>query len=156
MSESSDFVTLSAGDTSLVLNCAVGARPGLLYWGPKLDKSDPELLQRMTTRQHAPGSADVEVEPSLLNETGSGMSGPSGFSAHRNGRDWASLFCVKHVRRSGSHLVAIVCEDETTKVRATHLISLDPESEVMTCETEIENLGDRDLAIDWCTRLHHA
>ena len=34
----------------------------------------------MTTRQHAPGGADAEVGSSLLNETGSGIAGLSGFA----------------------------------------------------------------------------
>lgn len=150
MSESSDFVTLTAGNTSLVLNCAVGARPCILYWGERLVQSDPALLLRMTSRQHAPGSADAEVESSLLNETGAGVSGSPGFSAHRNGTAWASFFRVTEVRQSDPNRVEIVCEDKTTKVRATHLIGVDPGSSVMTCQIEIENIGTDGLAIDWC------
>ncbi|MCR9195298.1 MAG: alpha-galactosidase [Hyphomonas sp.] len=150
MNGSSDFVTLTAGHTSLVLSCAVGTRPSILYWGEKLVQSDPALLERMMTRQHAPGSADAEVKGSLLNETGSGVSGFPGFSAHRNGTAWASVFRVKQVRRPEERRVEIVCEDETTKVRATHLIYLDPASSLITIQTEIENFGIDDLAIDWC------
>lgn len=151
MSKSSDFVTLTADDTSLVLRCAVGERPGILYWGPSLDASDPDLIQRMTTRQHAPGSADKEVASSLLDATGTGMSGPPGFSAHRDGTAWASDFRIKAVHRLEPHLIEIVCEDENTELRVTHHIGIDPLSSVMTFETQIDNLGDRNLSIDWCT-----
>ena len=150
MSRSSGFVTLTAGDTSLVLSCAMGGRPSILYWGAKLDQSDPEMLLRMTTRQHAPGSADAETRSSLLNETGSGMAGPPGFSAHRNGMAWASYFCVSEVRHPASHRAEIVCEDETTKVWATHVIELEPDSGLMTFQTQIQNQGESDLSIDWC------
>ncbi|MEL7540897.1 MAG: alpha-galactosidase, partial [Pseudomonadota bacterium] len=103
------YVTLTAGNTSLVLDCAIGARPSILYWGSRLDKSDPEMLRLMTTRQHAPGGADAEVGSSLLNETGSGIAGLSGFSAHRSGTAWASLFRVIEVRRPKPHRVEVVC-----------------------------------------------
>ena len=84
MAEQNGYVTLTAGNTSLVLDCAIGERPSILYWGSRLAKSAPELIKAMTTRQHAPGGADAEVGSSLLNETGSGIAGLSGFSAHRN------------------------------------------------------------------------
>ena len=150
MTDQEGFVTLTAGSASLVLDCAIGARPSILYWGSRLDQSDPKLLRLMTTRQHAPGGADTEVGSSLLNETGSGIAGLSGFSAHRSGTAWASLFRVTTVRRPKPHLVEVVCQDETTKVRATHFIGFNPDSNLMTCQTQIENLGDTPLAIDWC------
>lgn len=153
MTDQSEFVTLSAGDTSLVLLCAVGGRPRILYWGARLEKTEPNTIRAMTVRQHAPGSPDQEIESSLLNETGSGMAGLSGFLAHRNGIAWASVFRVTQVLRTDPHQVEIVCEDQVTKVRATHLISLDAGSGLMTCETQIENLGDTPLAIEHCAPI---
>ena len=38
-------------------------------------------------------------------------------------------------------------------VRACHTIRLDPDTDVLTCETEIENLGDTDLAIEACAAI---
>ena len=145
-----EYVTLNAGDMSLVLDCAIGARPSILYWGARLSGETPELLKLMATRQHAPGSADVEIASSLLNEMGGGLAGFSGFLAYRNGSDWASQFCVKEVRQDQAGRVELVCEDEQTKIRATHLISVDPDSTLLTFQTAIKNLGDADLAIDWC------
>lgn len=153
MSKQPGFVTLTAGTTSLILSCAVGTSPRILYWGAKLAGTDPELISLMTRRQHAPGSPDREIESSLLNETGLGISGFSGFSAHRNGTDWATVFTLKQVRRLSAHQVELVCEDANTKVRATFLIGLDPDSTVMTCETRIDNLADTDLSIDVCAAM---
>ena len=150
MTGQSDYIALTAGDTSLIIDCTVGGRPGILYWGQKLLNANPELLRSMTARQHAPGSADVEVSGSLMNEPGAGGVGSFGFSAHRAGHDWASLFRVTDVRTPAQDRVEIVCEDADTRIRATHFIGLDCDSTVLTCETEIENLGDSELAIDWC------
>ncbi len=153
MSDVNAYVTLSAGETSLILDCRHGVRPSVLYWGARLMAPDPEHVALMTTRQHAPGSASVEVAPSLLNAPGSGFGGPSGFAAHRSGQAWASLFKVQDVRRPNDHAIEIVCADETAQIRAIHTIGLDPDSSIMTCQTAIENLGDSELAIDWCCAI---
>lgn len=150
MSATPNYIKLTAGNTSLVLDCALGQRPSILYWGPKLERTDPALLKTMAKRQHAPGGADAEVESSLLNETGSGVAGLSGFSAHRAGKSWASLFAVTEVRQPRSSDVEVVCEDAVTQVRATHFIGFNPDSNLLTCQTQIENCGDDALSIDWC------
>lgn len=144
------FVCLTAGTTSLVLDCTKGARPAILYWGHRLEGASPELLKTLTTRQHAPGSADAEITASLLNETGTGMSGQSGFMGHRSGTSWASLFVVERVERPSDQSVSIICFDPNTQIRAVHEIGLAPESQVITCQTRIENAGQTDLSIDWC------
>lgn len=150
MTDQSGFVTLSAGKTHLVLSCAVGDSPSILYWGPQLERTDPALIARMTRRQHAPGGPDQEIEPSLLNETGIGINAASGFQAHRNGADWASLFRVTEVRKPTEHDVEIISEDSVTRVRATFRIGLDADTGLMTCQTEIENLAETDLSIEVC------
>jgi len=150
MTEQHDFVTLTAGNTSLVIACGVGTRPQILYWGSRLLSSDPALLQLMSTRQHAHGGADSEVSASLLNETGSGLAGLSGFSAHRGGIGWASLFAVTEVTRPSDSEVIIACDDATTNVRAVHTIGFNPDSNLMTCQTTIINNGTENLSIDWC------
>ena len=92
------YITLTAGHVSLVIECAIGARPQILYWGQRLADTSPELLKLMATRQHAFGSADTEIAASLLNETGAGIAGLPGFIAHRSGTGWASLFTVQACR----------------------------------------------------------
>ena len=65
-------------------------------------------VSRKSRRQHAPGSADAEVQATLLNELGAGVNGPSGFLAHRNGADWATQFKVVAVDRPTSQGVVLV------------------------------------------------
>jgi len=150
MTASTDTITLTTGDTSLVLDCREGERAAILHWGVKLSGTDAETLRKMATRQHAPGSSDREVAASLLNETGAGFAGPSGFAAHRGGADWASLFRVSEVEQSSPGEVRITCEASATHLRATHKIVLTQASGVLTFQTTIENLGDSPLSIDWC------
>lgn len=150
MVSENEVITLTAGEMTLVLGCAVGARPSILYWGARLTATDSEVIAPMITRQHAPGSADREIGSSILNELGSGVTGSPGFLAHRGGSDWASAFKSVEVRRPDPHHVEIVCQDEITKIRAVHFINVDPDSGVTTIQTQIENLGDEDLVIDQC------
>ncbi|MEL6727864.1 MAG: alpha-galactosidase [Pseudomonadota bacterium] len=150
MPETLDSVILETHTTSLVLACAAGERPRFHYWGPRLNRTDTDLLKRMTARQHAPGSADREIESSVLNEFGGGLGGATGFAAHRAGTNWASLFLVDSVLRPDPHSVTLVCRDEATQICARHFISLDPETHLLTLETEIENLGADALSVDWC------
>ena len=144
------YVSVTADGMTLVIDCSIGRRPSLLYWGAELSDVDPAILKLMATRQHAPGSASVEIESSLSNELGAGLSGLSGFLAHRNGTAWASQFRVKEMRQSAPSVIELICEDDIAKIRATHTIGVDPDSAVLTCETAIENLGAAALMIDWC------
>lgn len=144
------YITLGTGETSLVLACAKGARPHILYWGERLTSTAPQQLAIMATRQHAPGSADTEIAASLLNETGSGISGQSGFVAHRAGKDWATLFTVASVERLSENAVRIICHDTQTHIGATHQVAIDPESDLLTWQTTISNSGDEPLLLDWC------
>ena len=144
------YITLTAGHVSLVIECAIGARPQILYWGQRLADTSPELLKLMTTRQHAFGSADTEIAASLLNETGSGIAGLPGFIAHRSGTGWASLFTVQAIEHPSRNDVKIICFDRVTNVRAVHDIGLNPDSSLMTCQTTTINEGTDQLSIDWC------
>jgi alpha-galactosidase len=150
MAATSPYVSLASGTTSLILDCTLGRPPSVVYWGERLNDVVPETIKRLTGRQHAPGSADVEIESSLLNETGLGLAAMAGFVAHRRGTDWATRFEVQSVERRGPNRLEIVCEDPRTKVLARHVISLETDSEILSFETEIENTGDSDLSIEAC------
>lgn len=149
----SDYVTLTAGDTLIRIFCAEGRRPEWLYWGRKLADVPPQSLTTLDQRPNAPGNPDVEVAPSLLNGLGAGWAGPPGFCAHRQGRDWASQFVVRGVYQSLPNTLELLTEDPQTQIAATHRLSLHPQSEVLSVETEIENIGTETLTLDWCSVL---
>jgi alpha-galactosidase len=148
-----NYIALHGGETSFIVDATTGMRPSVIYWGPLLDGCDPADLKRMATRQHAPGSPDVEPAASLLNETGSGVGGFPGFSAHRSGADWCSLFVVREVKDNGANKIEITCEDTRTAIRVTHIIALNPTSGVLCFETEVENFGNAPLSLDWCAAI---
>ncbi|MEM7006728.1 MAG: alpha-galactosidase [Pseudomonadota bacterium] len=150
MSANEQFIILATKRTSVVIECEQGHRPSILYWGPKLDDIDGAILKRMATRQHAPGGPDIDIPSSLMNETGSGLPGPSGFIAHRSGKGWANLFVVRSIERGSDHQVKINCVDRKNHVRAEHIINVHPGSDLMTCQTHVLNDGVDNLSLEWC------
>ncbi|MEO1474973.1 MAG: alpha-galactosidase [Pseudomonadota bacterium] len=150
LTDDAPFISLVADQSCLVIDCAIGHSPTILYWGRPLRKIDGDVLKRLRTRQHAHGSADIEIPFSLFNETGSGVSGHPGFAAHRSGNAWAGRFIVKRVEQNAPNHVEILCREERTNIAVTHILALDAATSVLTCHNEIENIGSEALSIDWC------
>ena len=87
-----EFCELRAGGTYLAIETSIGMRPIILYAGPDLPGAAASELALLATRQHAPGSASVPLRGSLLNEIGTGISGPSrGLKQHRSVTQYAWL-----------------------------------------------------------------
>lgn len=147
------FFELRAGGTFIALEASKGLRPIMLYAGCDLPGVSPEELAKLATRQHAPGSASVPLRGSLLNEIGTGISGPSGFIAQRSGKDWAVDFRIVKVEQETPASITICCEDANTGIAARHALSIQPATGMLVANTTIENCADEDLEVDWCTAL---
>jgi alpha-galactosidase len=137
-----DHIRFDAGETTLILGCVVGSPPHVVHWGKRLDdRVDVEDLIALTTRQGGPGMADAPIAASLAMEPGLGLLGPSGFAAHRGGRDWGSRFVVASVEATVT-TAAIRCDDPNTRLRLDYALSVDPETGVLTIGTTLTNLGE--------------
>ncbi len=143
-----DHIRFDAGETTLILNCAIGAPPHVVHWGRRLGTSvaSAELVQ-LATRQGGPGSADVAIAASLAMEPGLGVAGPSGFAAHRAGQDWGSRFDVVKVSVE-PYAATIVCADVRTKIGLVYRITVDPASGVVTIGSTVTNYGAATLDLD--------
>ncbi|MEO9969958.1 MAG: alpha-galactosidase [Hyphomonadaceae bacterium] len=148
-----NYVSLVAHETSLILACQIGTRPRILHWGPILERTTPQQLELMATRQHAHGGPDLDISASLMNDLSSGIGGHSGLLAHRAGKDWGTACLVEGVELHGSNAVTIKCKDNATQIRVTHKLGLAPDSGVLTCQTRVTNMADTPLTIDWCAAL---
>jgi alpha-galactosidase len=144
---SMNHIRFDAGETALILSCAIGAPPHVVHWGKRLgaDVAVDDLV-KLATRQGGPGSADVPITASLAMESGLGLLGPSGFSAHRGGRDWGSRFDVVKVVKQANG-VTITCSDVRTKLGLDYGITIDPTSGVVTVGSTITNYGDKPLEL---------
>jgi alpha-galactosidase len=140
-------IRFDAGDSSLIIACAIGSPPAVLHWGRRLSKrTQVDDLIRLATRQGGPGSADVPVTPSLALEPGLGLLGPTGFSAHRAGQDWGSRFVVTCATQDQDG-ARIMCRDERTKLRLDYRVSVDPLTGVITLGSSVCNEGDGPLDV---------
>jgi alpha-galactosidase len=140
-----DFIRLDAAETTLILACTVGTPPHIVHWGRRIGQDvRAEDIVALGTRQGVPGSADVNVVASLALEPGLGLLGPSGFSAHRDGQDWASRFTVTSVEQHGDQ-IHLICHDPRTHIRLAYQITLNSETGILTVATAVTNEGERPL-----------
>ena len=148
-----EYLCLRGGNTLIALDVSHGARPSCLYAGPDLPGADGNELALLSTRQHAPGGPEQPIEPSLLGEIGTGLSGPPGLIAHRSGKDWAIDLRLKSVEQPVEHCANFYLEDQNAGVGCSHSIAIDPASGVATFSTQITNQADAELTLDWCAAL---
>ena len=142
-----DYFRVDAGEATLMLHCAIGAPPHIIYWGKRLSSDvSPADVSLLGTSQGAPGTADVPIETSLALEPGLGFSGASGFSAHRAGLDWGSRFVVRKISTT-SHSAVIECHDERTKIGLTYSLWVDPLTGLFTIGASVSNHGEAVLEL---------
>jgi alpha-galactosidase len=142
-----DHIRLDAKDVTLIISCAPDNPPSILHWGKRFSAAvGVEEVRLLGARLGGPGSPDVYVAASMALEPGIGLLGPSGFCAHRDGRDWGSLFVVRDVQ-SGTHSAKIACHDPNTQIALDYTIALDPDSGILTISTAVTNQGGSPLEL---------
>ncbi len=142
-----DYMRLDAKDVTLIIGCTIGKPPSVLHWGKRLSASvSNEEVRLLGARLGGPGSPDVYVAASMALEPGLGLLGPPGFSAHRDGRDWGSLFVVRDVKAE-KQSAKISCHDPDTHIALDYTIALDPDSGILTISSAVANHGSRPLEI---------
>ena len=134
------------GDTTLIFACPVGASPSVLYWG-KATTSTAQEIEQLSLRQGMHGVADVSMPVSLAMEPGLGQPMLHGFAAHRDGKDWGSLFAVCNVDARVDGAV-ITCHDERTKLSLEYRIAVDGANGVLTLGTKLTNQGEATLDLN--------
>ncbi|MEL7198368.1 MAG: alpha-galactosidase [Pseudomonadota bacterium] len=147
------FFELRAKGTLLAIEATTGSRPSLIYAGPDMPGAMGQQLSLLATRQHAPGSASVPLRGSLLNEIGTGISGPSGLIGHRDGHDWALDLRVAETQFVEKNRIEILCVDDNTRVATRHIFEIDPLTGIMKSRTVVENRGKAAFHLDWCTAV---
>ncbi|MEO1043511.1 MAG: alpha-galactosidase [Pseudomonadota bacterium] len=143
------FVTLRTTSVQLTLSAAIGQRPAILYWGDALNHASAAELHLLATRQWAFGGPTVDVPASLFNELGAGLDGPSGFLAHREGTDWATIFLVQHVEAPDEQTIIIQCHDAQHHIGIAYHFALDHETDVLSIFCTVSNRGTKPLSVDW-------
>lgn len=148
-----DYATLRAGGTLLALDVTTGERPVMLHCGPDIVGALPEELSLLATKQHVPGGPTLPLRGSLLNEIGTGSAGPAGLLVHRDGLDWAVDLRLEKLDQVSEHELRLHCVDRNAQLAVTHRLAIDPETGVLTCSTQLENLSNDPITIEWCASL---
>ncbi|MBL0923560.1 MAG: alpha-galactosidase [Sphingomonadaceae bacterium] len=141
-------IRLDGLDCSVIFDCTKGKPPSLLYWGAALAEwVEGAALEKLAIRQGMHGVADISLPLSLAMEPGLGHPMLHGFAAHREGRDWGSLFEVAKVAAEGNG-ARIICRDERTKLGLEYAIDLDRETDVLRIGSTLTNYGDSALDLN--------
>ncbi len=136
-----DHLRIDALDVSVVLACALGKPPSIIYWGALLPLGVAgDELEHLSLRQGMHGVADTSLPLSLAMEPGLGHPMLHGFAAHREGKDWGSLFEVCKVQRCVNG-ARIICRDERTKLGLEYGLEIDPITGVLRISSMLTNYG---------------
>jgi alpha-galactosidase len=141
-------IRFDSGDVTLILNAEIDGVPAILYWGALLgDHVTADEVERLSTRQGMHGVADVALPLSLAMEPGLGHPMLQGFAAHREGKDWGSLFevCKVEAQEGGAK---IICRDERTKLGLEYSISFDGATGVLRIASTLTNYGASPLDLN--------
>ena len=147
MNPTSDGFRLDGGGETLVFACPDQAMPQLIYWGPSLGQS-VEGLMILAERAVPHGMLDGGETLSWLPEQGQGFSGHPALMAHRGGLDLITQFSGV-VRQDSPGEVEICLTDEIAQAVLILRLRLDPETGVLTSQTEVINRASDALTLNW-------
>ncbi|GAB5379103.1 MAG: alpha-galactosidase [Aliiglaciecola sp.] len=146
-----DFVRLKGKQSSMVLAFNRGA-PQVIYWGKKLSAATSnEMLTTLRIRQEVPASPTREAKRSLTTTTGEGFSGNPGLKLFGDASQWAVAPTIVDVQQDDSNSVTIHNLDKTREFKVIHRVRMDFESDVIVLSSEVINLGEADINLEWCT-----
>ena len=144
-----DCLVLHGRASSLVLELPAGEAPIWRYWGSRLpDGAGPGSALR-ATRPLPSFNLDVDQPLTLAPSFGVGWFGQSALLAHRDGRDFAQAFDrCQLIWALPQRRVQIELEDSVAALRLRIHLSLD-EHDVLLMRSELTNLGDTALDVQW-------
>jgi alpha-galactosidase len=132
-------IRFDAGDVTLMVSADLGGPPAILYWGKQLGDQ--------VTADELHGVADVSLPLSLAMEPGLGHPMLQGFAAHREGKDWGSLFEVCKVEADHDS-AKIICRDERTRLGLEYGINIDRATGVLRISSTLTNYGASPLDLN--------
>ncbi|MFM2066828.1 MAG: hypothetical protein RLZZ584_1737, partial [Pseudomonadota bacterium] len=161
-----EFITLHGRHTSVVIECHADEAPLWRYWGPRLPAGAEPPAPLRQLRPMPSFMLDHDHPLTLAPGFGVGWFGQSALLAHREGRDFAQAFtrCEVVWTVPGQALV-LHLHDDVARLRLDLHLQLDAASDVLTLRSELTNLGDAVLDVQWlaagtlalpghCERVH--
>ncbi len=145
-----EFIQLHSDSSSLLVDCTKRT-PAIIYWGKKLSQETTgEMLTLLSTRQEAKCSVVVEAPISLSPLLGQGFTGSPGIEITNNDIAWSLGGDLSNVVQVNSNEVELESVDKIRKIKTIHKIKLDQTSNVLALSTELVNIGQQPLNVNWC------
>ena len=143
-----NHIRFDAGEMTLIIACTSGAPPHFVHWGRRLSPHiSANDIAKLSTRQRAHGNESISIAASLALEPGLGLMGVNGLSAHRDGKDWGSRFCVEAAAQQSDH-ATIECYDPRTRMRLAYRIECAPLTGVLNISSVLTNEGPTPLTVE--------
>jgi len=150
---SNSLYSLTAQGVQITIHAAPGERPRVVHWGKTLSGTPEDQLALLSTHQWVFGGPMEFVEPSFLNEFGTGYGGAAGLVVHRAGSGWAVDLRVVAVGETSATKLVVRCRDENIGVAVDFEIELFPSSGVASFGTTLINERPQTLTVDQCAPL---
>ena len=150
MNNNVKFLHLTGCVSSLVIDCRESL-PRVLYWGNKLhDTVDFDTLISLEHRQEAPSASATEVPIAITPTIGQGFSGHPGIVVSGAHDEWGVSPVLTNVELSDLNSAVLTSIDTQRHIKIINQIDMDPDSDVVSLKTVVENLGDSPINLDWC------
>ncbi|GGB65263.1 alpha-galactosidase [Shewanella inventionis] len=150
MSHHPNFVLLNGQHTSVVVDCS-NKTPAILYFGKKISsKTTYDMMKQLSTRQEAKCSVVVEAPISLSPLMGEGFTGAPGIEIFDNNIAWSIGGTLTSVTQPSANQVIFESIDSLRNLSVKHHLTLDPHSDVLSATTQLTNLGNNAVNVNWC------
>ena len=150
MKLSRDIIELNSKKTSLIIDCQ-NKTPSISYYGKKLSQlASSQMIALLATRQEAKCSAVIEAPISLSPLLGQGFTGAPGLEVLNSEFAWSTGAELQSVSQVENNKVTFESLDTLRQIKLVHTLQLDESSDVLSSSTEIINLANLSLTINWC------
>lgn len=144
------FVRLDSQTLTLLLDCTART-PAILYFGQKLAANvAPESIKALSQRQEAKCSVVHEVPISLTPLTGEGFTGAPGLELHNMDDAWSVGPTLAQVTQPDTQSVLLTSIDHYRQLKLCHHFHLDATSNVLAAYTQLTNLSEQPVQLNWC------
>lgn len=145
-----EFVQLHSDSSTLLIDCN-NQTPAIIYWGKKLShETTGQMLTLLATRQEVKCSVVVEAPISLSPLLGQGFTGSPGIELNNGDIAWSMGGKTTNVIQPTENEVIFESVDDIRRIKTIHTLKIDPASNVLALSTELVNLGEKPLTVNWC------
>jgi alpha-galactosidase len=150
MKPQQQFVQLNSTNASLIIDCQ-GKTPAIIYWGKLLSKqTSTDMLTLLSTRQEAKCSLVIEAPISLSPLLGEGFTGAPGIEINNDDYAWSLGGELVDIIQADENIVRFETLDTIRKIKVIHDLSLHHDTDVLSANTQMENLSDKSLTVNSC------